>query len=86
MSEEKTTVKQQANCLQCENLHNCGTVDRWLTDLGKIKLSKMLEEKSENSSCLDFCQNTAIGSDLSDVLYEMIEISKNKKYRLKQQV
>jgi hypothetical protein len=83
VSKEKQAVKQQANCLQCKNLHNCGTVNRWLVDCGKIELSKRLSEKSDNCNCLNFGKNAAIGLDLSDVLSDIVEISKIRKSCLK---
>jgi hypothetical protein len=86
VSKEKQAAKQQVNCLQCENLHNCGTVNRWLADYGKIKLSKRLSEKSDNSSCLNFSKNTAIGCDSGDALSDMVEISKTRKSCLKSKV
>ena len=83
MSKEKQAVKQQGNCIQCENLKSCGIVNNYLRDYGKVELVKKLNQKTDLSDCKDFSFIAISGTVLRDKILEMVELSKAKKLSLK---
>ncbi len=69
-------------CAKCENIENCGTVNRYLRDYGKTEILKKLN--AENEECKDFSFIAISGTILRDKILEMIKLSSELKASLKQ--
>ena len=69
-------------CAKCENIENCGTVNRYLMDYGKTEILKKLN--AENEECKDFSFIAISDIVLRDKINKLIKLSKDKKQSLKQ--
>ena len=83
MTEEKSTVESQANCIRCENLENCGTINRWLADYTKVELRKSVQKSSKNADCPNFTFLAISGTVLSDRMKNLESRSSEIKSRQK---
>ena len=69
-------------CAKCENIKNCGTVNRYLRDYGKTEILKKLN--AENKECKDFSFIAISGTVLRDKILELTNLSTKLKTSLKQ--
>jgi len=47
--------KQMSKCINCSEIKECGTVNRWFRDYSKVQIKKRLKE---DCLCIDFNQTS----------------------------
>ena len=76
-----TVLETKKCCLHCTELFDCGTVNNYLRDYGKIELLKRLNV--DKIDCPDFNFMAISGDVLKRKIEHLVEISKQLKSSLK---
>lgn len=78
------TVAEDKSCINCEEVMDCGHINRILTDYCKIELLKELtRNKPQENLCPNFSFIAISGEVLKRKLDHLIEISRKRKDELK---
>jgi len=72
------------SCINCEELENCGTINRYLLDFTKSELLKNLTTVNpDDKECPNFSFIAITGEVMKHKLEKMIKLSKEIKQELK---